>query len=191
MDLVIGLSSYPAGGKDFIADLIAKKYHFFKVSPGEIIRKLMKKEKIEINRENEVKYSTMLRKKNGSEFIMKLCYEHAKEEGASKIVIAGVRTLGDLRFFRDASYIFFKNIFISAPAKLRYERSLKRERDDSPRSFEEFLKEDKLEEKTFNLSKIKLASDFILVNKEKEKMEKNLDKIMKKILEEYKKYKKE
>ncbi len=185
MDIVIGISAYPGGGKDFVADMLVKKYKFYKVVPGDIIRDLMKRQKIPINRENETNFAAKLRKKHGSEYIMQLCYEHAKEEGKNKIVIAGVRTLGDLRFFRKNKYIFFKNIFVEAPAKLRYQRIIKRGRQDAPSSFKEFLKQDKLEDKTFGISKVKEASDYVIINRAKEKTEKTVEKLMEKILKEY------
>lgn len=188
MDIVIGVSAYPGGGKDFVADIIAKRFHFYKVVPGDIVRKLMKENKIKITRENEIKFSNYIRKKNGSEFLMKMCYESAKEDGANKIVVAGIRTLGDIRFFRKNDYIFFKNIFVEAPAKLRYQRILERGREDAPPSFRDFLKQDKLEAKNFGLDKIKEASDYIIHNnKSKEEVEKRVIKLVEKILEEYKK----
>jgi dephospho-CoA kinase len=191
MDVVIGISAFPGGGKDFVADMIVKKYKFYKVVPGEIIRELMRDKKIPITRENETNFAAKLRKKHGSEYIMQLCYERAKEEGKSKIVIAGIRTLGDLRFFRKNKYIFFRNIFVDAPAKLRYKRIVERGREDAPSSLREFLKQDKLEDKTFGISKVKDASDYVLVNKDKRKTEKSLERIMKEILEEYKQLQKE
>ena len=50
--IIIGLTALPGGGKDYIGDFISKEYHFFKISPGDIIReKLAKMRNGKINRE--------------------------------------------------------------------------------------------------------------------------------------------
>ena len=43
--LIIGLSSLPGGGKDYIADILTKRYGFYKISPGDIIREKLSKMK--------------------------------------------------------------------------------------------------------------------------------------------------
>jgi Adenylate kinase. len=63
--LIIGLSSLPGGGKDYIADILTEKYGFYKISPGDIIReKLSKMKKGKISREEQQKLQGILRGKS-------------------------------------------------------------------------------------------------------------------------------
>ena len=180
--LIIGLSSLPGGGKDYIADILTKRYGFYKISPGDIIRdRLSNMKKGKISREEQQKLQGMLRKKYGTNYVMELCMERIKSMKKDRIAIAGIRFPNDILFFKRQKFINFYNIFIYAPVKVRFKRTLDRKRIDAPSSYKEFLKGDRNERKIFNLKETKKLSDFKLENSENESAE--LGKKLKKIIE--------
>ncbi len=162
--VVIGLSSLPGGGKDYIADLLVKDYGFYKVSPGDTVREILKKFGSNITREVQQQIQDRLRKKYGDDYIMELCYKKITKSNKRKIVIPGIRRPGDVTFYREKFGDSFLNIFVYASQKLRYRRLMSRRREDSPSSYAEFLRQDKREMEIFNLDKTKRTSDVILSN---------------------------
>ncbi len=181
---IIGLSALPAGGKDFIGDILHKKFGFYKISPGDIVREITKKElgSKKISREDQQKIQEKYRRKYGKNYIMELCYKKILKRKVKRAVISGIRFPNDIKFFKSKLGDKFINIFVYAPRKLRYQRTIERKREDMPKSYTEFVKQDKLEEKIFHLKQTKELSDFIIYNdKSAEETEKQLDKILKTI----------
>lgn len=180
--LIIGLSSLPGGGKDYIADILTKKYGFYKISPGDIIReKLSRMKKGKISREEQQKLQDILRKRYGKDYVMELCLKRIKSIKKDRIAIAGIRFPNDIRFFKRQKDIRFYNIFVYAPVKIRFKRTMDRKRIDAPASYKEFLKGDRNERKIFNLKETEKLSDFKLENSENESAE--LEKKIKNIIE--------
>ncbi|MCL4398850.1 MAG: AAA family ATPase [Candidatus Parvarchaeota archaeon] len=180
--LIIGLSSLPGGGKDYIADILTKKYGFYKISPGDIIReKLSRMKKGKISREEQQKLQDILRKRYGKDYVMELCLKRIKSIKKDRIAIAGIRFPNDIRFFKRQKDIRFYNIFVYAPVKIRFKRTMDRKRIDAPASYKEFLKGDRNERKIFNLKETEKLSDFKLENSENESVE--LEKKIKNIIE--------
>ncbi len=162
--MIIGLSSLPGGGKDFVADLLVKEHHFYKVSPGDIIRDLLKRHNKNITREAQQDIQADLRKEYGDDYIMELCYRRILKSGKEKIVIPGIRLPSDVLFYRNKFDGDFINIFIRSSRKIRYARLVKRKRVDSPKSYAEFLRHDAREIKMFDLNKTRRMSDIEIIN---------------------------
>ena len=170
--LIIGLSSLPGGGKDYIADILTKEYGFYKISPGDIIReKLSKMKKGKISREEQQKLQNILRKKYGKDYVMQLCMKRVKSVKKDRIAVAGIRFPNDILFFKRQKDVRFYNIFVYAPVKVRFKRTIDRKRIDAPASYKEFLNGDKNERKIFNLKETEKLSDFRLENSENESAE--------------------
>ncbi len=185
--LIVGFSSLPGGGKDYVADFICRKYGFVKVSPGDIIReKLATMKKGKINREEQQKLQAVLRKKYGKDYVMELCLKKIKSMKSSRAAIAGIRFPADIAFFKKSKGIKFYNMFIHAPTRIRFERTMERKRADAPLSFKDFTNGDKKEKEIFNLDKTEKLSDFKFDNRENDslELEEKINKIMKKILSE-------
>ena len=163
--LVIGLTSLPSGGKDYTADILSRKYGFYKVSPGEILRSKMKAAGIKsFDRKAQEKLQNQLRKKYGKYYIMELCYRRILRSKRRRIVIPGIRFPFDITFYKKRFDGNFINIAIDAPARLRYEREVKRNREDAPKTYAQFIRNDAAERKTFNLEKTMKLSDFRVRN---------------------------
>ncbi|MGC8533686.1 MAG: AAA family ATPase [Candidatus Parvarchaeum sp.] len=183
--LIIGLSSLPGGGKDYIADILTERYGFYKISPGDIIReKLSKMKKGKISREEQQKLQDILRKKYGKDYVMELCMKRIRSVKKDRIAIAGIRFPNDIKFFKKQRGVKFYNIFVYAPVKVRFKRTMDRKRIDAPSSYKEFLKGDRNESKIFNLKETEKLSDFRLENSENESKElkEKIDRIIEKTM---------
>ncbi len=182
--IIIGLSSLPGGGKDYIADILTAKYGFYKVSPGDIIReKISRMKKGKITREEQQKLQGILRKRYGKDYVMELCLKKMRSTEKDRFAVAGIRFPGDVKFFKRQKNIRFYNIFVYAPVKIRFKRTMDRKRIDAPSSYDEFTAGDKNEERIFNLKETKRISDFRLDNGEDDskELEKKIDRILGKI----------
>ncbi len=181
--LIIGLTALPGGGKDFIGDILVKKYGFYKVAPGDIIREIVKKEGYkEITRDIQIAVQRKYRKKYGMNYVMKLTLDKIISNGNPFNVVAGIRLPEDYKFFKTRFGDKFQNIFIISNRRIRFKRILLRKREDLPKSYGEFIKQDKNEIKSFRLDETKKLSEFKIKNNDgKKKLEKDLDKIIKKL----------
>lgn len=163
--IVIGLTALPSGGKDYTADILVKKYHFYKVSPGEVIREKIRDMGIKsFDRKAQQDLQDKLRKKYGKYYVMELCYQKIRKSGKKRIVIPGIRFPFDISFYKKKYDGRFINIYIDAPVKVRYRRAVKRQREDAPKSYAQFLKEDERERMMFKLEKTKDLSDIRINN---------------------------
>ena len=79
--VVIGLSSLPGGGKDYVADILVEDYGFYKVSPGDITRELLKRasKSVTMTREIQEQLTKDLIKKYGQNYLMELCYKKIRK----------------------------------------------------------------------------------------------------------------
>lgn len=176
---IIGLSSLPGGGKDYIADTLVDRYRFRKISPGDIIRRLLKKKNLPMTREAEQRIQAEYRRKYGDDFLMERIYEEALRSGSTRIVISGIRPSADIKFFKKKLGGNFKNIFIICAAKTRYNRLKKRGRRDVPKSAADFMKQDAAERRLFHLDETRRLSDFRLRNDSgSRKLKKNIEDIL-------------
>lgn len=181
--MIIGLTSLPGGGKDFVGDILSEKYGFFKVTPGDIIREITKKEGYnEITRDIQIKIQRKYRKKYGKDYVMKLTLKRIESAGKEYIAIAGIRLPEDYLFFKRKFKERFQNIFILTDRRIRYKRIIARKREDTPKSYREFIKQDREEIKEFQLDKTKRLSEFKITNNDGRKaLEKQIDGVLKKL----------
>ncbi len=183
--IVIGLSSLPGGGKDYIADILIEDYGFYKVSPGDITRELLRQasKTITMTREIQEQLTKDLIKKYGQNYLMELCYRKILKSKKSRIVIPGLRYSSDVEFYREHFDGTFANLFVYASKKTRYARLTSRNREDMPSSYAEFNRQDTAQEKRYNLRKTKDVSDYKINNEHKNKrqLRSELEKILEKL----------
>ena len=163
--IVVGLSSFPGGGKDFLADILVDKYGFYKVSPGDITRDILKRAGggRNLTREVQEEISKRMIKRYGQNYIMKLCYKQIIKSKKSRIVIPGIRYPSDIEFYKEKFGGSFVNIFVSAARKVRYDRVISRKRE-VPMSYAQFTYEDAEHERTYHLQQTKRVSDYKISN---------------------------
>jgi len=128
---------------------------------GDIVREEMKKRRIAITPESAKQFSTWLRNKFGKEIIMKMMLKRLRLSKKSKVAIAGVRDVWEVRHFRKLENTV--TIAVVAPAKTRFERQEKRGRADAPKNFKQFVERDKKEIGWGELGALKEA-DYVIAN---------------------------
>jgi len=99
----------------------------------------MKRLSIEINRDNIIDLSTILRQRFGQDLLAKVIAEDAKNFTADTIVIDGIRRMDDVKYLKEIPGFVLSSI--DADPKVRFERLVKRNENvgDDKKTFEEFL----------------------------------------------------
>ncbi len=157
----IGLTGTNGSGKGAAAEyFISKGYAFYSLS--DVIREELKKDGLDLTRDNLIRKGNELRAAGGADFLARQVME--KVEG--KAVIDSIRNPEEIRFLKDKKNFIL--LAIDADVELRYERVKKRGRDESAATLQEFIeKED--EEKTTNPMQQQLhtcleIADFTVLN---------------------------
>jgi len=149
---VLGLMGAIGCGKGTVANILEKEYGFHTITIGDLVREEVAKRGLKPTREITTKISEELRSKDPAYFIKKVI-ERIKEKGWDKVVIDGIRLLVDVEHLKKAfPEIIF--VLVETDPKKRFERMKLRGRPGFPKTFEEFLKHEKLEIEKFNLDKV-------------------------------------
>ncbi len=170
----------PAGsGKDIASKYLAKKYNYYTINQGNIVRALARKEKIKPTRENLERLQEKYSKKLGRDYVA-FAVEKKLRSLRKPAILEGIRKPVQAR---EAKNKFgAKLILVDASPRIRFERMKKRRRSDFSKTFEDFLKVEGKEEKVFGLKKTFAYADFKVDNsKDKKHLFAQLDKVMKKI----------
>lgn len=136
--MIVGLTGTNSSGKDSIEGYLIKK-GFSSVSLSDYIREETKRRGIEITRPNLQKIGTELRTKYGDGFLAKKALEKLKGNG----VVNSIRNPGEIEELRKNKNFIL--IGFDAPIELRFKFALKRGREKTPQTLEEFKKEEEVE----------------------------------------------
>ncbi|MDR3048629.1 MAG: AAA family ATPase [Elusimicrobiota bacterium] len=180
--MIIGLTGSYASGKDTAADYIIRKFGFEHFSLSDIIREEMKAQGVEPTRENLIVFGTKLRAQNGNGVLSKMAIK--KTDSGKNYCITSIRHPDEvLELKKNANFIL---IDIDAPAKIRFERMKKRNRNGDPQDFDTFVKLEQKESqeegsgqqlsKTAALADIKITND----SDDVKNLEKQIDALIKK-----------
>ena len=157
---LIGFAGTFASGKDLIAHYLSNHYGYVHVSTSEMVRNVAMKDRGSVERPVLQEVATKHRNEDGADVFVKLALQAPRPT-----VITGLRSLGEAKAIKAAGGIV---AFIDAPAELRYERMVNRDRDDEVNlSFEEFQAGEAKEwhagetDADFNLKGIKEMADFV------------------------------
>jgi len=158
---IIGITGLPASGKTEAANFI-KKMGIPSVNMGDVLRKEVPDLK------NIGKYADYLRKKEGMDAIAKRCIPQIEKIIAEKgndlkfILIEGIRNMEEVELFRSLTDDFIL-INITADKDIRFERILKRGREDASKDITDFEERDR-REIGWGLEKVMKNADFVIVN---------------------------
>ncbi len=178
--IVIGLVGDVGAGKGTVAEYLEKKYKFHKHTVSDYIRAEARKRHIHPTRENLEKLSERLRAKHGKDYFIQKVIQKIEKDGDEKVCIDGIRLASDVKLVKN----FFKHrvriVFVTAPARIRFERMKTRGRPGDPSSWPEFLALERKEEKEFHLKKVFAMADHVIdTSGTKKGVQKKVDKLVK------------
>lgn len=132
--MIIGVTGFFAAGKDSFADYLQQK-GFKHFSLSDMIREELRSRGMEINIPNLTEVGNELRRAEGNGVLGKRAAQKSLEE--ENVIITSIRHPDEVNAIREV-VDSFKMIFVNAPIKVRYERSISRDRAGDFQSFDEF-----------------------------------------------------
>lgn len=167
--MIIGLTGSYGAGKDEVAHYLEAK-GFLHYSLSDIIREELVKEKKELSRDSLIKKGNELREKFGPDILALRVLE--KFRTRDNFVISSVRNPAEIKALGKRPD--FLLVYVDAPLNLRFQRTCLRQRENDPKTLEEFQQKEKAEQsrkstsqqlhKCKQLAKIVLTNDSSLEN---------------------------
>src|SRR6516225_11304172 len=159
--MLIGLTGRNAAGKGEVARYLQQK-SFYYYSLSDAIRDEIRSRDEEPTRERLIIVGNELRQRYGSNILAERTL--AKIEDDKHYVIDSIRNPAEVEAFRAAKH--FKLIRIEAPADIRFQRILSRQRESDPKTLEDFIalenREAEGDDTSQNLVKVELMADYSL-----------------------------
>ncbi len=178
---LVGLAG---SGKSTVRDIITHKYNIPFIRFGDITEDIIKKKNLELNEENEKKVREEIRKEYGMEAYAKLNLEKIKNlfNKSDVVLVDGLYSWEEYLYLKDnLNGIEIILIAVVSDKRTRYYRIS--ERKDRNLRYEDVYIRDLNELKKLNKCfPIVLADYFIENNYSLEKLNENIEKVMKKIL---------
>jgi len=140
--LIIGLVGKIAAGKGTVADYLNNSHSATTYRFSTMLRDILNRLHLEINRPNLQALSENLRKTFGEDILAKVIAEDVKSDTGKLIVIDGIRRLADIKYLRELPE--FKLVKIETDAQKRFQRIIARSenQDDRNKTYEDFLKDE-------------------------------------------------
>lgn len=160
--LIIGFVGYPGSGKSE-ATATAQALGFDVVSMGDVVRRHMREQGIELSEQNVGVTANELRRHYGMEAVARMCIPMIHSSGSSKIVIDGIRGIAEVRAFKKEFDDQFKLIAIVSSPKTRFKRVCNRNRVDDVHDHGAFTQKDS-RELAWGLKDALEAADYCLSN---------------------------
>jgi dephospho-CoA kinase len=137
--IIIALTGQIASGKDVTKKYLTEKYGAQSVKFSQILRDVLNRLSLPIERKTMQTLSTVLRQNFGEDLLAKNIAEDAKKLDAEIVVIDGVRRPADILHAKNLEG--FVLVKIEATAEIRYQRAKTRNENvgDDKKTFEEFL----------------------------------------------------
>lgn len=191
--MIIGITGFLCAGKDSVASILMKK-SFYHISLSDMIREECRKRMIAITRENLQNVGNELRAKYGADVLARLALKKIQPD--KNYVITSIRTEAEAKALNEAFGNEFVLVFVDAPAKIRFQRAVRRNRENDPKTFEEFLASEAKEmdgnETEQQLLACKKLARIVLLNDSTiEKLNEKINKMLKDIFKKYKRKKPE
>jgi dephospho-CoA kinase len=131
--MILGVTGFFASGKDSVAGILMRK-GFQHVSLSDMIREEIRRRGEEVTIPRLTQVGNELRAQFGPQVLAERALNHLT--GVSQAVVTSIRHSGEVEALRVRPD--FTMVFVDAPIRVRYERSLDRARQGDPVTFEEF-----------------------------------------------------
>ncbi|MCC6013144.1 MAG: flagellar hook-basal body complex protein FliE [Candidatus Verstraetearchaeota archaeon] len=152
------ITGMPGAGKSVVAEA-AKSLGLKVIVMGDIIREEAKARNIKQTPESLRELMIKLRNEEGLDVIAKRCLKKISNEKI--IVIEGVRSLEELEYFKKFGSVCL--IAVHASPKTRFNRLIKRNREDDPKDFKTFVERD-MTELRIGIGSVIALADKVFVN---------------------------
>ncbi len=174
----MGISGMPGSGKSIVSDMAQEKGAII-ISMGDIIREEAKK-----RGESTKETAQNLRKEFGDYIVSELTIEKIKKlsetEEDNLIMIEGIRSHHEVEMFKE-NFENFIILSIFANPAIRFERLLKRMREDDSQDYEGFQQRD-YNELNFGIGNVISLSDKLIINEsDMESFREKIDEFFKEI----------
>lgn len=122
--IIIGLVGQISSGKGTVAKYIEEKYGAKTYRFSTMLRDVLNRMYIDINRNNMQEISTFFRQKFGEDLMAKVITEDVKKENNNLVIVDGVRRMADIKYLQELEN--FHLVRIAATPQKRYERLIQR-----------------------------------------------------------------
>ena len=165
MTKVIGVVGEIGSGKDEVLKYLKARYGIPYISTGDLVRHIAEAENVEATRENLAKISARCFEEEGKGCFIRRAATEIIKRGWKIAGISGVRSPEDVKILRDTFGKGFILIRVDiSDLQTRFQRVRLRHEERDPLTFEQFLEQDRNEEKTFNISHAGRLADYALNN---------------------------
>ncbi len=158
--MIIGLTGENCAGKGVVAEYLMKKSFYF-LSLSDVIREELKAEGKTVTRENLIAKGNELRERFGPGILGSRVAKKVQKD--KNYVIDSIRNPAEVEELKKLGRFFL--FYITAPAETRFKRIKARGREADPRTFEAFLKIEKMELESKDSTKQNLKKTFALADK--------------------------
>jgi len=162
---IIGVVGQNGSGKDEVLKYLRTKYNIPFLSTGDAVREIAKKEGLEPTRENLKDISEKCFRDMGEGCFVKLVAEKIRSSGWQTAGISGIRSINDVRILREicGNDFILVDVYVSDPRQ-RYGRMVNRGEERDPKSYEQFIKQDKAEEELFHIQEAEKQANYHISN---------------------------
>lgn len=161
--IILGLVGKIASGKGTVTTFLENKYNASTYRFSDIMRDILVRLHLPINRSNMQLISTLIRQNFSEDIFSKIVARNVIKDNNKIIVIDGIRRMSDIKYL--AKNKNFKLIKIDASSEARYERLLKRNENlgDKKKTYKDFLA-DQEKEADAEIPKVMEKAKIILDN---------------------------
>ncbi|MFA6994948.1 MAG: AAA family ATPase [Patescibacteria group bacterium] len=139
--IILGFTGPMASGKGICKKYLEEKYGAKGFRFSTIMREILERLNLEINRLNMVNISTCLRQTFGEDLFAKTMAGDIKNSNEKLIVVEGIRRLADIEYLKKIPG--FHLISVDADIKIRHERLVERNENvgDTEKTLEQFTRD--------------------------------------------------
>ncbi len=142
--MYIGITGLYCSGKDSVAEMLIKK-GFGHLSLSDAVRDEMKKQGIEITRDNLIKFANQMREKEGNGIFARIVARVIEKNELNHVVITSIRHPEEIKELEKLPNFFM--ISVDSPIDIRFKRALERNRENEPKTLKDFKAHEDFERK--------------------------------------------